>query len=170
MHSKLTCRWRWHGVSVQGSALGTRALRRARQCGVLDIAACAGSARGSGETAHLHEPIIQTAVTAAAGKNGLTKPASCHTLRHSFATHLRADGHDIRTAQELLGHKDVRTHHRSTRMSSSGPDAEVYGVQSTASERHSLGPRSPTRDVLNFRKLWPISARLIPRNGAHHCK
>ena len=58
---------------------------------------------------HLHESVIQKAVKEAARKAGISKPASCHTLSHSFATHLIEDGYDIRTVQELLGHKDVST-------------------------------------------------------------
>jgi len=58
---------------------------------------------------HLHPSAIQKAVRNAVLRTGLSKPASCHTFRHSFATELLKRGTDIRTVQELLGHKDLRT-------------------------------------------------------------
>ncbi len=58
---------------------------------------------------HQHEKIVQRAVQTAVRKAGILQPASCHTFRHCFATHLLAAGCDIRTVQELLGHADVKT-------------------------------------------------------------
>jgi len=58
---------------------------------------------------HVHESLVQKAVKQAVRKAGLTKRVTSHTFRHSFATHLLADGYHFRTVQELLGHEDVRT-------------------------------------------------------------
>jgi hypothetical protein len=72
---------------------------------------------------HLHESVLQRAVRTAALRAGIAERVRCHTVRHSFTTHLLEDGHDIRTVQELLGHHDVSPTMIDTHVLNRGPGA-----------------------------------------------
>jgi integron integrase len=96
---------------------------------------------------HLHEKVIQRAVQAAVHRAGLTRPASCHTLRHCFATHLLEDGYDIRTVQELLGHSDLKTTMLYTHVMGRG----ARGVRSPLDRRDPDRGSAPRRSEADWR-------------------
>lgn len=84
---------------------------------------------------HLHETVVQREMKAAVARAGIEQRATCQTLRHSFATHLLEDGYDIRTVQELLGHRDVSTTMVYTHVLNRGPS----GVRSRLDRLREIG-------------------------------
>ena len=99
---------------------------------------------------HFHESALQRVVREAVMRAGITKPAGCHTFRHSFATHLLEHGYDIRTVQELLGHRDVRT-------------TMVY---THVLNRGGLGVRSPVDTVVGLGEPAACGASGIGREAS----
>ena len=114
---------------------------------------------------HLHQTVIQRAVHRAVREVALTKPATCHTFRHSFATHLLEDGYDIRTVQELLGHRDVRTTMIYTHVLNRGPAGVRSPLDGLAGEIRGLAGALTGPGARRYADIACSVTRLKGRRG-----
>lgn len=103
---------------------------------------------------HIDEKVLQRAIKSAVQAAGISKPATCHTLRHSFATHLIEAGYDIRTVQELLGHKDVATTQIYTHVLNKGGHAVLSPL-----DRNEAGKGFSVRENDGVAGIYSVIAR-----------
>ena len=118
---------------------------------------------------HLHQTVVQRAVAEAVRASGISKRAGCHTFRHSFATHLLEAGYDIRTIQELLGHKDIRQTMEYTHVMSVGgrgirSPADLLGGGSDPADGAAGGQKCPPGDALPPKPIRQTDSR-SPNDG-----
>ena len=114
---------------------------------------------------HLHESVVQKAVASAVRQSGIAKRVGPHTFRHCFATHLLEAGYDIRTVQELLGHKDVSTTMVYTHVLSRG----ALGVKSPADQLVTGPSRETAHDAAASGAVLATRCRVLPSAASTAC-